>query len=69
MRSRAVLVDHGLQLVEVDVALEGVQAHRVVGLVDDDVDEPAAGTLLVEAGGREVHVPGHDVAGLDHASG
>ena len=59
------LVDDLLQLGEVDVALEGVLAHRVVRLVDDDVDEAAAGQFLVEAGGREVHVAGDHVALLD----
>ena len=38
----AELVDDPLQLLEVDVALEGVLARRVVRLVDDHVDERAA---------------------------
>ena len=50
--------------VEVDVALEGVLARRVVRLVDDHVDEAAAGQFLVQAGGREVHVAGDEVACL-----
>ena len=50
------------QLVEVDVALEGVLARRVVRLVDDHVDEASAGQLLVQAGRREVHVARDDVA-------
>ena len=61
----AVLGDDAAQLVEVDVALEGVLARRVVGLVDDHVDEAAAGELLVQPRGREVHVAGDHVAGLD----
>ena len=51
--------DERLELGQVDVALEGVQAGGVVGLVDDDVDEGAAGQLLVQPGGREVHVARH----------
>ncbi len=61
----AVLGDHALELGEVDVALEGVLARRVVGLVDDDVDEAPPGELLVQARGREVHVAGDHVARLD----
>ena len=37
-----------------------------MGLVDDDVDEHAAGQLLVQLGGGEVHVAGHELPGLDH---
>ena len=37
----------------------------VVRLVDDDVDEDAAGELLVRPGGGEVHVARDEVAGLD----
>ena len=62
---RADLGDERLQLGQVDVALEGVQRGRVVGLVDDDVVEGGAGQLLVEPRRREVHVAGHVVAGLD----
>ena len=62
---RAVLGDHALELGEVDVALERMLARRVVGLVDDHVDERAAGELLVQPRRREVHVPRDDVAGLD----
>ncbi len=40
-------------------------AVRLVRLVDDHVEEDAPGVLLVKAGGGEVHVPGHHVAGLD----
>jgi hypothetical protein len=63
---RAVLVDDRLELVQIDVALEGLGAGDVVGRVADDVDESPAGEFLVRASGREVHVAGHDVAGLDH---
>ena len=45
--------------------LNGCERLRVVGLVDDHVVERRPGELLVEAGRREVHVPGHVVAGLD----
>ena len=56
------LGDDPAQLVEIDVALERVGARRVMGLVDDHVDEGAARVLLMESGGREVHVPRDDVA-------
>ena len=62
---RADLVDQRLQLVQVDVALEGMQVGRVVRFVDDHVHERAAGQFLVQAGGGEVHVAGDDVARLD----
>ena len=62
---RAVLGDERLELVEVDVALERVQALGVVGLVADHVDEDAAGALLVQPRRREVHVPGDVLARLD----
>ena len=65
----AVLVDHPPQLRQVDVALERVLAGRVVRLVDDDVDERAAGQLLVQPRGGEVHVPGHHVAAADEHLG
>ena len=58
-------VDDSPQLVEVDVALERVEVVGIVGLIDDDVDEDAAGQLLVQARRREVHVAGHVLAGLD----
>jgi hypothetical protein len=57
-------LDERGQRAEVDVALERMLAGGVVRLGDDDVDEGAAGQLLVQAGGGEVHVAGHDVAGL-----
>jgi hypothetical protein len=60
-----VLVKDGAQLAQVDVALERALVDRVVRLVDDDVDEAPAGELLVQPGGREVHVAGDHVAGLD----
>ena len=45
--------------------LNGMEAVRLVGLVDDHIDELAAGVFLVEPGGGEVHVAGDGVAGLD----
>ena len=50
----AVGVDDGLKLVEVDVALERVEAGRVVGFVNYDVHEDAAGQLLVQPGSGEM---------------
>ncbi len=62
---RAVRIDDALQLGKVHVALECEVVLRVVRLVHDDVHECAARQFLVELGGGEVHVAGHDVAGLD----
>ena len=59
------LLDQRVDLGEVDVALEGMLGGGVVRLVDDDVAEGAAGELLVQARGREVHVAGDVVAVLD----
>ncbi len=59
------LVDHRLELVEIDIPFERLHGGRVVGGVDYDVDESASGELLVEPGGGEVHVARHHVAGLD----
>ena len=61
----ALLRDQRLELAEVDVALERMQALRVVGLVTDHVHEDAAGALLVEPRRREVHVPRDILARLD----
>ena len=57
--------DEALELREVHVALERAQVRRVVGRVDDHVDERAAGEFLVEARGREVHVARHELALAD----
>ena len=57
--------DQRRQLVQIDVSLEWVLARRVVGFRDDDVDKGAAGKLLVQTGGSEVHVAGDVVAVLD----
>jgi len=62
-------VDLGLQLGEVDVTLPREVALGIVGLVDDHVEEHAARHLLMELGGREVHVPGHCLPFLDHHLG
>ena len=61
--------DQRIELRQVDVALERMLALRVVRLVDDHVDERAAGQFLVQPGGREVHVPGHMIARLDEQLG
>src|SRR5674476_961249 len=66
---RANLVDQRLQLGQVDVALEGVLVGGGMGLVDDDVDEGAAGKLLVEARGGEVHVAGDRLTLFDEDLG
>ena len=58
-------VDERIQLRNIDVALEWKIRLRVVGLVDDHVDESSARQLLVQARGREVHVARHMVAVLD----
>ena len=50
------LADERFQGVEVDVAFEGMFVRRIVGFGDDDVDERAAGQLLVQPRGGEVHV-------------
>ena len=65
MRSAPCSSKTAAQLDHVDVALERALVERVVRLVDDDVDEAPAGELLVQPGGREVHVAGDHVAGLD----
>ena len=63
MRSAPYCVDHGLaSLARSKLPLNGWSAVGVVGLVDDHVDEPPPGVLLVEPGGGEVHVPGDHVA-------
>ena len=37
-----------------------------MGLVDDDICKYAARQLLVQLGGGEIHVAGHQLSGLDH---
>ncbi|MBF8289998.1 MAG: hypothetical protein HW391_966 [Chloroflexi bacterium] len=59
------LLDEPVELGEVHVPLEGMERLRVVRLIDDHVVERRPGQLLVQARGREVHVPGHVVARLD----
>ncbi|OPZ58435.1 MAG: hypothetical protein BWY88_01042 [Synergistetes bacterium ADurb.Bin520] len=58
------LGDGGLELGDVHVALEGEQALRVEGLVDDAVDGNAPGVEGMGQGGIEGHVEGKDVTGL-----
>ena len=65
----AYLADQALQGVQIDIALEGMRAERVVGLGNDHVDEGAAGQFLVQPGGGEIHVARHVVAGLDQHAG
>ena len=59
------LVDEGLELVQVDIALERVLRAGVMGLVNDDVVERATGELLMDPRRREVHVAGDVLAGSD----
>ena len=65
MRLGADLLDEVFQGLQIDVALEGVFAGRIVSLGNDDVDERPAGQFLVQPRGGEVHVAGHEVARLD----
>ena len=59
-------IDDALKLGEVYVALEGVRIRGVVRFIDNHVYERAPGEFLVQARGREVHVAGNDVAGVNH---
>ncbi len=59
------VVDDRLQLVEIDVAFEGMVRVGIVGVIDDDVDEVATRVLLVELRRGEVHVPGDDISVRD----
>jgi hypothetical protein len=54
--------DQRLERVDVEVALERVQARRVLALGDHQVDRLGAGVLDVGAGGVEVGVVRHDLA-------
>ena len=62
---RAHAFDQRFELAQVDVALEGVQALRVVRLVDDHIDKGAARHLLVQPRRGEIHVAGDPIARLD----
>ena len=59
-----VLLEHLLQLLERNVALEGELELGVLGLVDGDVDGLGLAGLDVTLGGVEVGVTGNDVAFL-----
>ena len=54
-----------IQLCEIYIALERMAGLGVVGFVDDDIDELAAGEFLVQPGRREVHIPRDKVAWFD----
>ncbi len=58
------LLDEGLQLLDVHVALEGMVTFRVEGVVDHQVGGTSAAGADVGVGGVEVHVRGDIVAGL-----
>ncbi len=57
--------DQRFEFMKIDIALEGVQAFRIVGFVHDHIDERAAREFLVQARGREIHVARNEIAGLD----
>ena len=61
----AILVDHRLQLDQIDVALEGELRFGLMRLVDDYVDKGPAGVFLMEPGCGEVHVARDGVARFD----
>ena len=65
----AVLFDHRLELVQVDVAFPRTFALWVMSFVNDDVSKNTPGDFLVQLGGREIHVARHDLARLDHDFG
>ena len=58
-------LDEVFQRLEIDVALEGMLAGRIVPFGNDHVDERAAGQFLVQPRGGEVHVARHRIARLD----
>ena len=51
---------------DVHIALEGMHERRVLALFAQEVDGLGAGELDIGAGGIEMGVVGHDVAGLAH---
>ena len=59
------LGDQRFELAQIHVALERMEALRIVRLIDDHIHEGAAGQLLMQPGGGEVHVAGHEIALLD----
>ncbi len=68
-RHAALVVGHGLlQLVDVNVALEGMLQLCVAGLVDGAVHGERLAALDMPLGGVEMRVARHHVAGLDQCA-
>ena len=63
---RANFLNQAIQLSEIDITLEWMTAFRVVGFIDDHVDESTTGQFLVQTCGGEVHVARHEVTRLYH---
>ncbi len=63
---RANFIHQLFKLLEVNIALEGMDVLGVMGLVNNDIDKLTAIGLLVVARGGEVHIPRHIVAGPNH---
>ena len=61
----AYFVDECIQLIEVDVTLEGMLRVGVVRFIDDDINKRCTGQFLVQACGGEVHVARYVVARRD----
>ena len=45
-------LDQTLELADVDIALKGMRAARIMSLIDDDIDENSSRQLLVGLGGE-----------------
>ena len=55
-----------VQLLHIDIALEGMRAGGIMRLVNDDVHEMTAGNLLVQTGRGEIHVAWYVITLPDH---
>ena len=55
-----------MNLKQVHITLEWVFVFRIVGFIDDDIDESSAGQFLVQPGRREVHIAGNNHAWFYH---
>ena len=62
-------VNQGLELIQVNIALEIKDCIGVVGLVDNDVAEGCAVAFLMETCGCEIHVAGYIIAWLNGKCG